>query len=39
MTQLPSAEDFCGRFVNGRGEWQRVDGRTLKNVQDAEVGG
>jgi hypothetical protein len=30
---------LLGRTSNGRVEWKTVDGRTLKSVQDAEVGG
>lgn len=30
---------LLGRTSNGRVEWKTIDGRTLKSVQDAEVGG
>jgi hypothetical protein len=29
---------LLGRTSNGRVEWKTTDGRTLKSVQDAEVG-
>ena len=39
LSEIPFGSVVLGRSANGRIEWKAKDGRTLKAIQEAEVGG